>query len=156
MSERSLREQVSAVEDRLSINDVLCRYAFSIDRRQWDEFASCFADEVDVNLIRTNGWVRLRSFDLVQTVQKVFETYTATQHLSANHHVSIEGDSAEAWSTLNATHYLKESVGDQFHQQVGYYEYHLPRGREWRISKMQQFVHWQRGNQQIFDNTLNR
>ena len=59
-----------------------------------------------------------------------------------------------AWSTLNATHYLKEALDGQYHQQVGYYEYHLVRDRGWRIAKIRQLEHWQRGNQQIFDRTV--
>ena len=37
-------ERLRAVEDRHSIVDLLCRYAVSIDRHRWDDFASCFAD----------------------------------------------------------------------------------------------------------------
>ena len=58
-------------------------------------------------------------------------------------------------STLNATHYLQGEPDGEFHQQVGYYEYHLVRhGGSWRISSVQQFCHWQRGNQSIFDRTV--
>lgn len=156
MSERSVQQQLTEIQDRAAIIDVLCRYAFSIDRRRWDDFASCFAEEVEIDSIRTGGWVRMPSAELVQTVRKAFETYTATQHISANHHLDLDGDTAVAWSTLNATHYLGDAVGDPFHQQVGYYEYHLRRGTEWRITKLQQVVHWQRGNQQIFDRTVAR
>jgi hypothetical protein len=43
---------------------------------------------------------------------------------------------------------------ERFHQQVSYYEYHLVRDRGWRIAKIRQLEHWQRGNQQIFDRTV--
>lgn len=154
MADGTIEERLRAVEDRLCIADLLCKYAVSIDRRRWDDFASCFADEIDANLIRTDGWVRLERSELVGVVQRVFESYTATQHVSANHQISIDGDRAVAWSTLNATHYLRGSAGGEFHQQVGYYEYHLTRGRGWRISRIRQVLHWQRGNQQIFDRTV--
>jgi SnoaL-like domain len=95
-------ERLRAIEDRFSIVDLLCRYAVSIDRHRWDDFASCLADEVHADLIRTDGWVRF----------------------------------------------------EQFHQQVGYYEYHLVRDRGWRSAKIRQLEHWQRGNQQIFDRTV--
>jgi SnoaL-like protein len=147
-------ERLRAIEDRFSIVDLLCKYAVSIDRRRWDDFASCFADEVHADLIRTDGWVRFARSDLVELAQGVFESYSATQHISANHQVTVEGDQAVAWSTLNATHYLTGALQGQFHQQVGYYEYHLVRGRGWRIAKLRQLEHWQRGNQQIFDRTV--
>ena len=99
-------ERLRAVEDRLSIVDLLCRYAVSIDRHRWDDFASCFADEVHADLIRTDGWVRFERSELVTLVREV------------------------------------------------YYEYHLVRERGWRIAKIRQLEHWQRGNQQIFDRTV--
>ncbi|MGW2962710.1 nuclear transport factor 2 family protein [Streptomyces sp. NPDC001220] len=154
MSDKALLERIVAVEDRLAIIDVLCRYAVSIDRHRWDDFASCFADEIDLNVIRTRRWVRWERDKLLQTVRRVFESYTATQHISANHQITIEGDEAVAWSTLNATHYIKDFPGGEFQQQVGYYEYHLVRDQGWRITKVRQVEHWQRGNQHIFDRTV--
>lgn len=114
----------------------------------------CFADEIELNVIRTKGWVRWTLPDLVQRLQKVFESYSATQHLSTNHQISIHGDEAVAWSTLNATHYVMGMPGGEFQQQVGYYEHHFVRDRGWRIAKVRQVEHWQRGNQHIFDRTV--
>ena len=154
MPDDSVHEQLKALQDRTSIIDVVCKFAVSIDRHRWDELASCFADEVELNTIRTGRWVRLERSQLMDTLQRAFESYTATQHVSANHQVTIQGDEAVVWSTLNATHYLRGAAGGEFQQQVGYYEYHLVRDRGWRITKVEQFAHWQRGNQEIFDATL--
>lgn len=152
--ERSLQQRLDAIEDRFAIVDLLCKYAVSIDRHRWDDFEALFTEEVDVDLIRTDGWVRFQRPELRKLVQGVFESYSATQHISANHQVTVDGDHAVAWSTLNATHYLKDAADGEFHQQVGYYEYHLTRGHGWRITKIRQLEHWQRGNQQIFDRTV--
>lgn len=154
MSGKSLQESLRALQDRAATIDVVCKFAVSIDKRLWEDFASCFADEVELNTIRTGRWVRFELPELMKLLQRAFESYTATQHLSANHQVTIDGDSAVVWSSLNATHYLRGAVDGEYHQQVGYYEYHLVRDRGWRITKVQQFPHWQRGNQQIFDGTL--
>jgi SnoaL-like domain len=154
MVERTLEERLRSIEDRAAISDILKKYAFSIDRRQWDDFASCFAGEIEVNLIRTNGWVTFALSDYVKLVSGVFNSYTATQHLTANEQITVEGDSATAWSTLNATHHQREAVGDQFQQQVGYYEWQLARASRWQITKVRQVLYWQRGNQQIFEKTV--
>jgi hypothetical protein len=154
MSERSLEERIGAIEDRVAIIDVLCRFAVSIDRRRWDDFASCFADEVDLNVIRTKRWVHWSRPEFIARLQQVFESYTATQHISANHQITLDGPRAVAVSTLNATHYLKDMPGGEFQQQVGYYEYHLSKDLAWRITSVRQIEHWQTGNQEIFDRTL--
>jgi hypothetical protein len=154
VSEESLHDQLRFLLDRTSISDVVCKFAVSIDRRRWDDFASCFAEEVELNTIRTGRWVRMERSQLMESLQRAFESYTATQHVSANHQVAIDGDEAIVLSTLNATHYLEGAQGGEFQQQVGYYEYHLVNDGGWRITRVQQFAHWQRGNQAIFDATL--
>lgn len=154
MSDKSVQEQLAALQDRSSIIDVVCKFAVSIDRRRWDDLASCFAEEIELNTIRTGRWVRMELPEVITVLRRAFESYTATQHISANHQVTIDGDSAVVWSTLNATHYLAGATEGAFQQQVGYYEYHLVRDRGWRITKVEQFPHWQRGNQAIFDSTL--
>jgi hypothetical protein len=154
MSEESAETQLKALHDRASIIDVVCKFAVSIDRRRWEDFESCFTAEVDLNTIRTGRWVHFKTSELIPQLKRAFESYTATQHMSANHQVSVDADEAVVWSTLNATHYLEGAEGGEFHQQVGYYEYHLVREHGWRIRSVQQFPHWQRGNQQIFDSTL--
>lgn len=154
MSDISVQGQPNALQDRASLIDVVCRFAVSIDRRRWDDFASCFAERVEINTVRTGTWVSVGRDEIVATQRRVFESYTATQHLSTNHQVTIDGDRAIVVATLNATHYLEGAAGGDFHQQVGYYEYQLARENTWRITGVEQFLHWQRGNQAIFDRTL--
>lgn len=154
MTESALRDQLNALQDRASLIDIVCRFAVSIDRRRWDDFADCFADEIDVNTIRTGEWVHFERSALIDVLQRAFASYTATQHLSANHQVTVDGDAAVVWSTLNATHYVAGAADGEYQQQVGYYEYHLIRDRGWRISRIQQHPLWQRGNQELFDGTV--
>lgn len=153
-SEESFRAQVQALHDRAAIIDVVCKFAVTIDRRRWDEFATCFAAKIRANTIRTSRWITIERSELITLLQPAFESYTATQHISANHQVTIDGDTAVVWSTLNATHYRAGTPGGEFQQQVGYYEYGLIRQDGWRIDSIQQFPHWQTGNQQIFESTV--
>lgn len=153
-SKDSLRQQLQALEDRVSIIEVVSKFAFCIDRRRWAEFETCFAAEIRANTIRTGGWVQFERPKIVEVLRRAFESYTATQHISANHQVTVDGDTAVVWSTLNATHYREGMPGGEFQQQVGYYEYGLAREDTWRISSIRQHPHWQTGNQQIFDSTV--
>ncbi len=153
-TEDSLRRELQALQDRVAIGDVISKFAFCIDRRRWDDFATCFTEEIRANTIRTGAWVTLERSALLQTLRGAFESYTATQHLSANHQVTIDGDAAVVWSTLHATHYRQGTPGGEFQQQIGYYEYGLVREEGWRITSIQQHPHWQSGNQSIFDSTV--
>jgi hypothetical protein len=152
--DESLQQRVRALEDRAAIIEVVGKFAFCIDRRRWTEFETCFAARIRANTIRTGGWVEFERPTIIEVLSRAFESYTATQHISANHQVAIDADTAVVWSTLNATHYRKGMPGGEFQQQVGYYEYGLVREDSWRINSIQQYPHWQTGNQQIFDSTV--
>lgn len=152
--DRDLYARLQALEDRAAVIDTVCRFAFCLDRLAWTEFEAILADRVRVNTIRTGGWVDLDRSAIVATLSRAFGTYTATQHISANHQVTLDGDVATVWSTLNATHYREGTPGGDFQQQVGYYEYVLARQDTWRITSVRQDPHWQTGNQSIFDSTV--
>lgn len=137
--------------DRSSIIDVITRYAVCIDLREWEKFGSCFADEVELHLVSTGRWVKRTRAEIIDYVRHTFAQYDATQHISANHQVTIKGDRATCLSTLNATHYVKDDPGGPLQRQIGYYHYELVKNTEWQIYRMAQDLAWQDGNQEIFD-----
>jgi hypothetical protein len=141
---------VGPLRDRSDIIDVVTRYATSIDGRRWEDFGSCFADKVAINVLVTGGWVTLSRDDIMRICSRIFAHYDATQHISANHQVTISGDEATCLSTLNATHYTAKAPGGPIQRQVGYYEYHLIRTDRWKIDRFLQTVKWEEGNQEMF------
>jgi hypothetical protein len=138
---------VQSLLDRADVIDVVTKYATSIDLRRWSDFADCLADKVEISLPVTAGWVPLSRDDLVELASRIYAQLEATQHISANHQVTIEGDQATVLSTLNATHYLGEDVaGGSLQREVGYYEWRLVRSGGWKIDRMHMTITWVEGN----------
>jgi hypothetical protein len=138
---------VQALVDRADVIDVLTRYATSIDQKNWDGFSSCLADKIEISMPVTEGWVPMSRDDLVGLAGRIYAQLVATQHISANHQVVVDGDEATAVSTLNATHYLGEGVaGGDLQREVGYYEWRLVRSDGWRIDRMHMTITWVEGN----------
>jgi hypothetical protein len=140
-----------SLKDRADIIDLITKYAVSIDTRQWDDLGSCFADRFELYLVSTGAWVWFDRARIVDYVRHVFTQYDATQHISANHQITIDGDTAVCLSTLNATHHVADDPDGPIQRQFGYYRYELARKPEWRIVRMRQMLSWQEGNQKIFD-----
>lgn len=136
--------------DRAQIIDLLTRFAVSIDTRDWARFRSCFADEVEFDYPASIGNVTLSADSLLQIAPRFFAHLDATQHLSANHQVEIEGDRAVCLSTLHASHYLDACPGGSIQRQIGYYRTVLKRLDGWRIVQSEQRVSWNEGNQEVF------
>lgn len=144
-------EMVRRMYDRQCIIDVVTRYAASLDRRQWDDLADCFADEVSLHLVSTGGWTTFTRKDIIAYASRTFSHYSATQHVSANHQITVSGDDAVCISTLNATHYCAGAQGGSTQRQFGYYRYEMARMPDWKIVRMQQELGWEEGNQELFD-----
>lgn len=143
---------IRVLVDRNEIIDVAIRYAWALDTRDWDLFRNCVADEVLFSSpLSADGWITFKSSDMVEICSRMFPQFTATQHISANHKVTVSGDEATCISALHATHYVADKEGGSTQRQVGHYEYHLARTvTGWKIDRMTQVITWEEGNQAVF------
>lgn len=136
--------------DRALISDVTTAFAVALDSRDWGLFRTLFADDVEIDYPDSVGVRTFTVDELVATAAAFFGRLDATHHISANHLISIDGDTATCTSTLHAQHYLASQVDNPVQRQIGYYENRLERRDRWRIVRSQQRVSWQDGNQDVF------
>lgn len=142
---------IQALVDRNQIIDVTIRYGWALDTRDWDLFRDCVTDVVLFSSPLSNGWITFTSDDIVLICSRIFPLFTATQHISANHKVTISGDEATCISSLNATHYVADKEGGTTQRQLGHYDYHLARvGDGWKIDRMTQVITFEDGNPAVF------
>lgn len=141
---------IQSLIDRADIIDVVTRYATSIDLKRWDDFGDCLADKIEISMPVTDGWVPMTRDDAVALAGRIYAQLEATQHISANHQVSVSGDEATCVATLNATHHLGSDVTDPLQREVGYYEYGLVRSGGWKIARMHMTITWVEGNTEAF------
>jgi hypothetical protein len=136
--------------DRAQISDVATAFAIALDTRDWDLFRSLIADEVEIDYPQSVGVATFTADELVATATGFFSRLDATQHISANHLIAIDGDTATCTSTLHPQHYLASQVENPVQRQIGYYVNRLEHHDTWRITHSQQRVSWQDGNQDVF------
>ena len=78
------------------------RYAFAVDRRDWDLLASCFSPEVE-----SDGWGRATGpgrGPLLEFIKGVAHFHT-TMHMMGNHFVHVDADRAELDCYAMLTHH---------------------------------------------------
>lgn len=143
-------ETMKYLTDRAEIHDVVVTFAYGIDTRDWPLFRSTLADSVEVHYPDSVGINTFTGDDLTKTAEAFFSRLDATQHVSANHRISIDGDHAVCTSTLLAQHYLAAQNDSPVQRQVGYYINTLERQGEWKIVRSEQRVFWQDGNTEVF------
>jgi hypothetical protein len=141
--------------DRQEIGDLIIRYGFSFDRRDWDLHRSCFTDEIQMDFSASLGGSGLTTYkadEWVELVKPFFMNLEATQHIAMPLSININGDEAMCISMLHAQHYLPNEKGESIQRMIGYYENFLLRTSQgWKINKMIQHINWNEGNWYIFE-----
>ena len=147
-------EALHMLLDRQAISDTVIRYATGIDMRDWEAYRSCFTDEVDTDFTSFGGGEpqTMQADQWVAGVRAGLSGFEATQHISTNHVITLDGDSAICVSYMQAQHYLPNDEGDSSLTLGGYYTNSLVRTKDgWRIRRCHLKVTWTTGNRQIFE-----
>ena len=146
---------ISEIEDRFAIRETLYGYARGADTRDWDLFRDCFLDEVEIDLSSWNGApasVCTRD-EWVANVRQGLSGFDATQHLTANHLIEVEGNEARCTSDVQASHRL----GDQRVVLGGWYDTSLRRTEGgWKIRSSTLHVTWREGSEALFAEAAQR
>ncbi|GAB1516181.1 nuclear transport factor 2 family protein [Actinophytocola sp. KF-1] len=135
--------------DRLDVIDTCTRMAWYADRRDWDRLADVFAETVTLDYTSLDGGdpATRTPAQIVAGWREALGGYEATQHLIANHLVTIDGDTAVCTAAFQATHYKNAEFGSPLWRLGGTYEFSLVRGDDgWRIAGVVMTATWGEGN----------
>lgn len=151
--------------DRQAIVDVVVQYATGVDRRDWQLYRACFTDPCEFDFSSWSGQPAtvMAVDDWVTKVRGTNGNFDATQHLSTNHVVTLQGvDQATCVSYMQAQHWFSaprlaelghaDSDEPRWCTLGGYYTNSLIRTAQgWRIQRCQLNVTWVTGDPSIFD-----
>lgn len=143
---RALRRLV----DRADISDLLARYAFGLDTRQWDAWGDLFTDDVVGEYPAVTYIGRAALVDGISRVGR----YAATHHMITNHQIAFDGDAggdddtARAIAYLHATHVLDALRSDAHYDMGGWYLLDLVRtDHGWRVAHLRLVKSWSSGEE---------
>jgi hypothetical protein len=133
-----LSDDLQELRDRLDVSDMITRYAFALDRCEWDEFDVIFADEVMVQMPHVPSGSQVSREEFKQMAIDTVGGFEATHHPIANHLVTISGDRAECKCYASAWHSIPTERGVTDYCLVrGFYDWGLKRTAEgWRIDRL--------------------
>lgn len=137
----SIAIAIANVADRLDVAEVLSRYAFGWDTRDFELVRSCFLPDAEISYSSLPPFPGGFSEFFALEVKNIQEL-VSTQHLIGNLAVSIDGDRATCISYVQATHYAEE--GEAW-TTGGRYDDELVRTTEgWKIAKRRFERQWMR------------
>lgn len=141
--------------DREQIKEVRHQFAWALDTRDWDLFASLFTEVVDVDLVALGAPVgsmpRARLVDLFQRAFRRPRKEMGTQQLYGNFVIDLTGDTATARSYLLGHHHVAGLEGGDTVELRAVYVDRLVRTADgWKISSTAIEVLSMVGNAAIF------
>jgi 3-phenylpropionate/cinnamic acid dioxygenase small subunit len=84
---------LQTLADRLEINDLLTRYAHSVDSKDWALYRSVFTDDAFIDY-ESAGGVKGDREEVANWLEKTMAGFPMTQHLISNIDVKIDGERA--------------------------------------------------------------
>jgi ketosteroid isomerase-like protein len=96
----------SDVADRIALMDVMLKYAKGVDQRDMALYASVFDDDVEVVGFGADTYHGRDAW--VAYVTQALTAYGPTQHMLGPQLASVDGDTAECRTDVQALHFLKD------------------------------------------------
>ena len=144
-----MSDPLTSVLDRVELNEVMNRYAASIDLRDWPRLRTVFVDgeiEADFTSMGVKQVFRGPAEVWVELVRQTIAGFDATQHFFANHSAEIDGDRALDTRSMQARHQL----GDAHYTIGGYYTGQMLRtAAGWRIARYKLTVTFSDGERRL-------
>lgn len=132
--------------DRQEIVDLTIKYCWSIDEHAWDNLREVFLPTATARLGPECDGVDA----IIARIQRALDPLDASQHIVANHQVSITGDRATCRCYLHAQHVRHAVDGSPNFIVAGRYEDQLVRTMVgWRIERRELHITWTEGNPKV-------
>jgi hypothetical protein len=138
---------LQAMADRLEIEDVLTRYAWAIDSREFDGLDDVFTPDAFVDYTSAGG-IKGKYPEVKAWLASVLPHFPAYQHLVTNKDIRVDGDRATSRSGFyNPMGQSAEDGGMTFFFVGGEYHDELVRTPNgWRIEERVEKTVWMDGN----------
>jgi len=150
----TVEDRVAYLIDREQIRDLIGRYCYGMDSRDWEMYRGVWADEIEVDLsdVWDKGADLVKADDWVDATREFFAGMDRSQHIKVPVDWDLRGDEATVVSCLQGKHWMPSAFGGSLQEMVGYYRDGFVRTADgWRMNALQEILYWNEGNAHVFD-----
>jgi len=119
--------------DRLAVQDVMLRYAATVDDKDYPGYKALFTEDVEVVGMGAEVMKGIETF--YPWWMEALGNYDATQHMLSPTYATIEGDLAKTRTDVQATHYPKGEANKTLTLWATYHTDMRRVGDEWKICR---------------------
>lgn len=145
------------------IKKLVIGFSLAMDARDYQLFRASWADEIELELPPVGGDAvplagRQRADDYARGVIALLSQFKATQHVSTNHLVSLDGTGASCTCYTLAQHYLPVETGEAWLTVGARYDLTAQLLDElgWRFVRFKLTHLWSRGNNGLWSEATRR
>ena len=146
--------------DESDLRDLIHRYAFGLDTKDWVLWRSVFADEVvmDMSDYQPEPPPRAAPADLVvKNAAVLFAGLERSQHLMGSHRYKIDGDRATITAHMRAEHWLDTGKGGDRYTMFGTYADDAIRTTDgWKLIRVKLALLREEGNRSLMREAVRR
>ena len=146
--------------DESDLRDLIHRYAFGLDTKDWVLWRSVFADEVvmDMSVYQPEPPPRAAPADLVvKNAAVLFAGLERSQHLMGSHRYKIDGDRATITAHMRAEHWLDTGKGGDRYTMFGTYTDDAIRTTDgWKLIRVKLALLREEGNRSLMREAVRR
>src|SRR4051794_39838218 len=112
-----IEQRLRHLEDRLAIDDLVRRYASTMDGQRYEDWVDCFTDDVQLNY----SWGQTVGREgLAERVRRLLEPFGYGQHVIANLEVELDGDTGTGRANFIASLVRRDHPAHKYWQEGGY------------------------------------
>jgi len=139
-------------QDITAIVNVINLYPVAVDTQQWKLFDRVFTGDASTDF--GGGAIFLGLGLIKQAFAAIHEPFEATQHITTNHQVVVDGDTASCLSYVHGRFIRQVPNGGNLFELTGWYDDQLVRGTDgWRIRIRNCRTVWWGGNPAVLQTT---
>ncbi len=131
------------------VQDVVTRLFIATDERDWVAVLACFADRVlfDMQSLTGQPPATLPAEEIAESWEIGLRPIQAVHHQVGNFRIRVSGARADVFCYGIASHYLRNTTGNNTRTFVGSYDFGLIRhGAAWKIDRFKFTVKYVDGN----------
>jgi SnoaL-like domain len=141
-----------STQDIVEIINLINLYPVAVDTQQWSLFDQVFT--VDARTDFGGGAVFAGLADIKQVFEAIHAPFDATQHVTTNHQVAVDGDRASCLSYVHGRFIRAVPAGEGMFESSGWYDDALVRTPAgWRIALRNCRTIWAGGNPAVLQTT---
>ena len=131
------------ISDRLEIEDLLARYCFAIDERDWDALDRVFTPDAQIDYSESGG-AKGSLAEIKAWLPRALERFPAFQHMVATTKLVLDGDAASSRTILFNPMVMpgKDGAPQTFFMGLWYRDKLVRTGAGWRIAERYEEMSW--------------